>query len=302
MIAAIIRNVIRFRWVVLVHHGGAGRRERLCAPHGAARRHSRHLRPADHRLHRSGRAARWSSKPKSPSRSSGRWPARRTSSRSAAPRTWGTRSSTSSCENAGTPGGRSPVRRRSAERDPDRSCPPTRTSSIGPNASSIGWIFQYALVDQAGHPRPARAAAAEREHGQARAAVGRRRRRSRVGRRAREAVSGEAVSAAARASEASRSRRCWRRFRARFRRPAAARSRSPTANTSCAASVNSDDLDKLEFLVLGRDRAGQAVQLQRRRLPAGRLRPAARHRGSRRQPARSSAASPSWSRDATSWR
>ena len=61
---------------------------------------------------------------------------------------------------------------------------------VGPNASSMGWIFQYALVDQERHPRPARAAAAERERGQAGAAVGRGRRRSRVGRRAGKAVSG----------------------------------------------------------------------------------------------------------------
>ncbi len=50
--------------------------------------------------------------------------------------------------------------------------------------------------------------------------------------------------------------------RARFRRPAAAPSRSRTASTSCAAASSSESIDKLEFLVLGRDRSGQPVQLK----------------------------------------
>ncbi len=38
--------------------------------------------------------------------------------------------------------------------------------------------------------------------------------------------------------------------------------KSPTANTSCVVRWNTEDLDKLEYLVVGRDKAGQAVQLR----------------------------------------
>ena len=160
--------------------------------------------------------------------------------------------------------------------------PPDANVTLGPNASSMGWIYQYALVDREGDARPARAAAAEREPGQAGAAVGAGRRRSRLGRRAREAVSGEAVSAAAQRARDLARRRCSAPSRARFRRPADAPSRSPTASISCAAASTRDSLDKLEFLVLGRDADGAAGPAEGRRLPAGRLRPAPRHRRSRR--------------------
>ena len=130
-------------------------------------------------------------------------------------------------------------------------------------------------------PRPARAAAAEREPDQAGAAVGAGRRRGRLGRRAREAVSGEAVSAAAERArhlaQAGPDAPC----RAPSRRPAAAPSRSPTASISCAGRSTPASLDKLEFLVLGRDRAGEAVQSEGRRLPAVGLRPPPRDRRSR---------------------
>ena len=49
---------------------------------------------------------------------------------------------------AGPPHGRPPIRRRPPQRDPRRSFPPDANVVIGPNASSVGWIFQYALVDQ----------------------------------------------------------------------------------------------------------------------------------------------------------
>ena len=39
--------------------------------------------------------------------------------------------------------------------------PPDANVTVGPNASSMGWIFQYALVDHETDARPARAAAAE---------------------------------------------------------------------------------------------------------------------------------------------
>ena len=78
-----------------------------------------------------------------------------------------------------------------------RSCRPTPSITLGPNASSMGWIYQYALVDREGAARSARAAAAEREPDQAGAAGGAGRGRGGVGRRARKAVPGQAVSAAA---------------------------------------------------------------------------------------------------------
>ena len=53
-----------------------------------------------------------------------------------------------------------------------------------------------------------------------------------------------------------------RSSKARSRKPADARSRSPTANISFAASLKVDDLDKLAFLVLGRDKEGGPVQLK----------------------------------------
>ena len=133
---------------------------------------------------------------------------------------------------------------------------------IGPNASSVGWIFQYALVDKERHPRPARAAAAQREHGQAGAAVGRRRRRSRVGRRAREAVSGAAAAAADERARHRAQAGHLAAFQGAFQEAGGRTIEVTNREYQLRGSVNTDDLDKLEYLVLGRDQAGQAVQLR----------------------------------------
>ena len=139
-----------------------------------------------------------------------------------------------------------------------RSCPPTRTSASArtPAAWAGSTSTRWSISEETA--RPARAAAAEREPDQARAADGAGRRRGRVGRRAREAISDEDVSAAARGRGHLAASRSSTRCRARFRRPAAARSRSPTATTSCAASSSHDDIDKLE--VPGRRAATATAQ------------------------------------------
>ena len=149
MITAIIRAVIRFRLVVLAAGGGCVVAQRLRHPHRAARRDPRHLRSADHRLrevaaqpaaarnrgHRAAdqRAGRLARHPVDPRHLAHgvlvhlRHPRerRRRATRAAARRS-----------TASTPSG--------------RSCRPTRASRSGPNASSMGWIYQYALVDREG--------------------------------------------------------------------------------------------------------------------------------------------------------
>ena len=97
MITAIIEHVIRFRWIVWRVVAALVGAQRLRAPHRGARRHPRHLRPADHRLREVAAqpAADRDRGDRAGHPGAGR--ARPTSGRSAVPRTWGTRSSTSSC-------------------------------------------------------------------------------------------------------------------------------------------------------------------------------------------------------------
>ena len=103
-------------------------------------------------------------------------------------RTWGTRSSTSSCRIR--PDARpSASSFRSVSTQSAASCLPDANVTVGPNASSMGWIFQVRARRSREDPRPARAASAERESDQARAPVGAGRRRSRLRWRPREAVS-----------------------------------------------------------------------------------------------------------------
>ena len=49
-------------------------------------------------------------------------------------------------------------RARIHERPARRACPRASTPTLGPDATGIGWVFQYALVDKTGQARPRRAA------------------------------------------------------------------------------------------------------------------------------------------------
>ena len=64
-------------------------------------------------------------------------------------------------------------------------------TEIGPDATSVGWVYQYALVDRSGTARPGRAAQPPGLVPALPAAGGARRRRGRGGRRLRQAVPGE---------------------------------------------------------------------------------------------------------------
>ncbi len=168
----------------------------------------------------------------------------------------------------------------------------------GPNASSMGWIYQYALVDQRRHARPARAAAAERKPDQAGAADGARRRRSRVGRRAGEAVSGARSSRRCCASAGIPLRQVIAAVQGVFQeaggrmievtnRDYQLRGVDRTATTSTSSSSWSSAATE----------PGRPVAAEGRRLPPGRLRPAARAPPTSTAPARSSAASPIMEQD-----
>ncbi len=140
--------------------------------------------------------------------------------------------------------------------------PPDATVTLGPNASSMGWIYQYALVDQRRTARPARTAPAERKPDQARAADGAGHRRSRFGRRAGEAIPAQDFSAAAREGGHFAAGRSSPPCRMSFRKPADARSRSPTATTSCAASSTTTTSTSWNSLVVGRSSDGKPVSLK----------------------------------------
>ncbi len=76
---------------------------------------------------------------------------------------------------------------------------------LGPDATGIGWVFQYALVDKSGTARPRRAAHVPGLHAALRARQRARRRRGRQRGRLPEAVSGHRRSRRGCAPMASRS-------------------------------------------------------------------------------------------------
>ena len=78
------------------------------------------------------------------------------------------------------PGARVPVE------DPAGCCPQACKTELGPDATGVGWVFQYALVDDTGTHSPGRAAHVPGLEPALPAAVGAGRRRGRVARRLRQ--------------------------------------------------------------------------------------------------------------------
>ena len=81
-------------------------------------------------------------------------------------------------------------RARVPERPARQRCPRASTPTLGPDATGIGWVFQYALVDKTRQARPRRAAHVPGLHAALRARQRARRRRGRERRRLPEAVPG----------------------------------------------------------------------------------------------------------------
>ena len=131
--------------------------------------------------------------------------------RSAASPTSATRSSTSSSRTAPTSTGRARARSSTCRRC-CRGCRRASKTELGPDATGLGWVFQYALVDRLGHSTASPSCARYQDwylryHLQ----VGARRGRGGVARRLRPAVPGQRRSRTACAPTASRSARSSRR-------------------------------------------------------------------------------------------
>ena len=132
---------------------------------------------------------------------------------------------------------------------------------IGPNASSVGWVFQYAIVDKEGTRdlrelrllnesvvKPALQAAA----GVAEvASVGGLEKQYQV--RLLPPLMGERGIALTQVLAA---------FRGAFQEAGGRTIEVTNREYQLRGSVNTDDLDQLEYLVLGRDRSGEAVRLR----------------------------------------
>jgi hypothetical protein len=114
-------------------------------------------------------------------------------------------------------------------------------TEIGPDATSIGWVFQYALVDRSGTERPGRRSGACRTGRSATTSRPCRRRRGRGGRRLREAVPGDGGSGAAPRLQRAAARRSSTRSGRATPRRAAACSRSPARSSWCAAAATPVD-------------------------------------------------------------
>ena len=131
-----------------------------------------------------------------------------------------------------------------------RGCPDGVQTEIGPDATGVGWVYQYALVDRSGQPRPGAAAQPAGLVPALPAAGGARRRRGRGGRRLRQAVPGQRRSRpAARLRHAAATASSTRSARATAR-PAAACSSSPAPSTWCAAAATSSRVDDIEKIVV----------------------------------------------------
>ena len=183
-------------------------------------------------------------------------------------------------EDPGRRAARAAVRRGSAERHP-RSAAADAAVTIGPNASSMGWIFQYALVDRQGT------------------------RDLRELRLLNESLVKPALQSAAGVAEVASVGGLEKQYQVKLFPPLLSQRGISLAHVLSAVQgafqeaggrtievtsreyqlrggVGSESIDKLEFLVLGRDRSRPAGPTQGRRVPPGRLRPSSRHRRSRR--------------------
>ena len=120
---------------------------------------------------------------------------------------------------------------------------------IGPNASSVGWIFQYALVDRerTRDLRELRLLNESTVKPALQSAAGRR--RSGVGRRSREAVSGAAVSAAAERARHLAARRCIAAFQGAFQEAGGRTIEVTNREYQLRGASSTENLDKLEYLV-----------------------------------------------------
>ena len=140
--------------------------------------------------------------------------------------------------------------------------PPDAIVTLGPNASSMGWIYQYALVDRE-KLRDLRELRLLNES-QIKPALQTRagHRRSRLGRRAREAVPGQDLSAAARGDRHFAAAGHRRAVQGVFQEAGGRMIEVTNRDYQLRGAINSDDIDKLDFLVVGRARDGTSVHLK----------------------------------------
>ena len=112
--------------------------------------------------------------------------------------------------------------------------PAQAKASLGPDATGVGWVYEYALVDQQRHDGSVAVARAAGLVSEVRAQVGAERVRGGFRRRHGEAVPDRARSGSAARLQPSRTRRSSRRCRRRTRRPAARSSSWARPSTWCA--------------------------------------------------------------------
>ena len=143
-----------------------------------------------------------------------------------------------------------------------RACRRASTTELGPDATGLGWVFQYVLVDDVGHAQPGRPAVAAGLVPPLSPEVGARRRRRRVARRLRPAVPGQRRSAPpARlrpADRPRRGRRAQRQQRGRRPRDRVRRRRIHGARPRLRASRVAD----LENIVLAVGESGTPVRIK----------------------------------------
>ncbi len=268
------------------HGGGRGLR-RLHAPPHPGRRDPRPLRHPGDRLLALGPQPRHHRGPGHlPDRH--RAPRRAARSRSsAASPTSATPTSTSSSRTAPTSTGRAAASSSTCRKIQPRLPAGVRTE-LGPDATGVGWVFQYALVDDSGTQLARRAAHAPGLEPALPAAVRARRRRGGGGRRLREAVPGHRRPEPPQGLRAPAHGRGRGDPRAATTRSAGGCSSSRAPSTWCAAAATSRSIEDLEKIVLKTDDEGHAG-------------PAARRRPGRARARRSGAASPTSTAWATPW-
>ena len=161
MIKAIIRFSAENRFLVLLATAVAVALRRLHAAAHPGRRDPRSLRHAGHRLLALGPQPRHH---RGPGHLPDRHRAARRAEREGDPRLLRLRllaTSTSSSRTAPTSTGRAAACSSTSPRS-SRCCPQGVKTELGPDATGVGWVFQYALVDDSGTHSPGRAAHASR--------------------------------------------------------------------------------------------------------------------------------------------
>ena len=148
--------------------------------------------------------------------------------------------------------------------------PPDASVTLGPNASSMGWIYQYALVDQEGMHDLRELRLLNEEPDQAGVADGARRGGSRLGRRSREAVSDEDFPPLL-AKAGISLRQVIAAVQSVFQEAGGRTIEVTNREYQLRGVIDNEDIDKLEYIVVGRRPDGEAGSPEGRRLHSGRL-------------------------------